>query len=355
MSQKGNENNSLKGEAEEGNGCGGEEVPVERTQQDVLCGRGVHILHHVGNLRLHLAVDKYKNEYPGARRKRKREIVLAIVAEIKASGSRFLKRSESGSKNQWIEISESAAYQKVSHALRDQHTGKSLRDQNAAIHASMRHPGFLSDLMPTPAVQVPFIAQVPQRMSQPTAVQATISTNPASFQSPLMLTSRPAIQTAFQSPVPNYMLSVLPPQAATVSTTIPTNHNFLLQQQQQHPIMVLRPQQMIEIGNQSAITAPVFTTPSPMENIGVLQNPHNNMVLMPQSLASLLLSQQQQPPLQRNAMELSQDNLVQITSSTIGAPDVTDYLHAPRSYLNPEVAVSSSNLNTDNNDSKPSQ
>lgn len=105
------------------------EIFVERTQKDVLCGRGVHILHHLGNLRLHLAVNAYREEYIAARRDRKREIITRIIHDVKASGSRFLKRSKQGS-NLWVEADEYFAYQKVSHALRGQNTGKSVRDAN---------------------------------------------------------------------------------------------------------------------------------------------------------------------------------------------------------------------------------
>lgn len=110
-------------------------VHVDRTQQDVLCGRGVHILLHLGNLRLHMAVEDYKDEYMIVKRKRKREIVETIVNKIQATGSRFLKRSEIGI-NKWVVIDNAAAYHKVSHALRDPNTGKSLRSQHLAARTS---------------------------------------------------------------------------------------------------------------------------------------------------------------------------------------------------------------------------
>lgn len=103
------------------------ELLVERTQQDILCGRGIHILHHLGNLRLHLAVNNYKKEYMIVKRHRKREIVTMIIENLKRSGSRFLKRSRKG-ENFWVEADDNFAYEKVSHALRGKRTGKTLRN-----------------------------------------------------------------------------------------------------------------------------------------------------------------------------------------------------------------------------------
>ena len=115
------------------------EILVERTQKDVLCGRGVHILHHLGNLRLHLAVNVYREEYIAARRDRKREIITKIIHDVKASGSRFLKRSKQGS-NLWVEADDYFAYQKVSHALRGHNTGKSVRDADLTNEQTTANP-----------------------------------------------------------------------------------------------------------------------------------------------------------------------------------------------------------------------
>jgi hypothetical protein len=103
-----------------------EEITVERTQKDVLCGRGVQVLHHVGNLRLHLAANEFREEYLRSRRDRKKEIIESIVITLKAAGSRFLRYSKRY-KTKWVEAGDGFAYHKVSHVLRGKNTGKSVR------------------------------------------------------------------------------------------------------------------------------------------------------------------------------------------------------------------------------------
>jgi hypothetical protein len=103
-----------------------EEITVERTQKDVLCGRGVQVLHHVGNLRLHLAANEFREEYLRSRRDRKKEIIESIVITLKSAGSRFLRYSKRD-KTKWVEAGDGFAYHKVSHVLRGQNTGKAVR------------------------------------------------------------------------------------------------------------------------------------------------------------------------------------------------------------------------------------
>eukprot|EP00980_Cylindrotheca_fusiformis_P030002 scaffold24174_cov117-Cylindrotheca_fusiformis.AAC.3 len=108
-----------------------EEVFVERTQKDVLCGRGVQVLRHIGNLRLHLAANEYRVEYMRSRRNRKKEIIESIVAKLKASGSRFLKISKTD-KKKWVEADDEFAYHKVSHVLRGLRTSKAFQSTPSA-------------------------------------------------------------------------------------------------------------------------------------------------------------------------------------------------------------------------------
>jgi hypothetical protein len=103
-----------------------EEITVERTQKDVLCGRGVQVLHHVGNLRLHLAANEFREEYLRSRRDRKREIIESIIITLKSAGSRFLRYSKRD-KTKWVEAGDGFAYHKVSHVLRGKNTGKEVR------------------------------------------------------------------------------------------------------------------------------------------------------------------------------------------------------------------------------------
>ncbi|KAL3936623.1 MAG: hypothetical protein SGBAC_008100 [Bacillariaceae sp.] len=102
------------------------EVLVERTAGDVLCGRGVQVLHHAGNLQLHLAADEFREEYLSSRRDRKKSIIDTIVNRLKSTGSRFLKTAQAD-KTKWVEADDTFAYQKVSHVLRGQNTGKAVK------------------------------------------------------------------------------------------------------------------------------------------------------------------------------------------------------------------------------------
>ncbi|CAJ1937642.1 unnamed protein product [Cylindrotheca closterium] len=112
-----------------------DEAYVERTQMDVLCGRGIQVLHHVGNLRLHLAANELREEYLSSRRDRKREIIKDIVRQLRSNGSRFL-RAAKKDKSKWIEASDEFAYHKVSHVLRGQNTGKAVRKIKSDEEAS---------------------------------------------------------------------------------------------------------------------------------------------------------------------------------------------------------------------------
>lgn len=103
-----------------------DEVYVERTQKDVLCGRGVQVLRHIGNLRLHLAANEYRVEYMRSRRSRKKEIIETIVGQLKSLGSRFLKTS-TRNKKKWVEADDEFAYHKVSHVLRGLRTSKAFQ------------------------------------------------------------------------------------------------------------------------------------------------------------------------------------------------------------------------------------
>jgi hypothetical protein len=124
-----------------------EEIIVERTQKDVLCGRGVQVLHHVGNLRLHLATNDFREEYLRSRRDRKKEIIESIVMALKSDGSRFLIYSKRD-KTKWVEARDGFAYDKVSHVLRGKNTGKAVRK----MQGKERNPQNTSDGQPHAAL-----------------------------------------------------------------------------------------------------------------------------------------------------------------------------------------------------------
>lgn len=101
----------------------GSDVPriLQPSQFDVLFGRGKPYQGHAGNIRLHKIVDLYKPRYSQARRHEKTEIAEEIVQFIKTPSNnnkpgRFLKRVEN--EEAWVEVSDSVARDKVSHALR---------------------------------------------------------------------------------------------------------------------------------------------------------------------------------------------------------------------------------------------
>jgi len=102
---------------------------LQPTQFDVLFGRGKPYQGHAGNIRLHKVVDLYKTRYSKARRHEKTEIAEEIVQFVKNGGAkagRFLKRLEG--EESWVEVSDSIARDKVSHALR----GKPRKEESSA-------------------------------------------------------------------------------------------------------------------------------------------------------------------------------------------------------------------------------
>lgn len=125
----------------------GEDAPriSQPSRFDVLFGRGKPYQGHAGNIRLHKIVDLYKPRYSQARRHEKTEIAEEIVQFIKSAGAnnnnnkpgRFLKRMEN--EEAWVEVSDSIARDKVSHALR----GKTRKE------ADPHHGGMVGRIHPS--------------------------------------------------------------------------------------------------------------------------------------------------------------------------------------------------------------
>lgn len=110
--------------------------PLIGNPRDVLCGRGLHIVNHHGNLQLHLLVNKYRWSYRHSRRQEKSKIIRAIMRETKKSGARFLQRIAAGNGNnedRWVEVDDKKAYEKVSHALRLQRVNESTNMDTSAV------------------------------------------------------------------------------------------------------------------------------------------------------------------------------------------------------------------------------
>jgi hypothetical protein len=79
---------------------------------DILCGKGKYFFNHEGNKRFRVIVNKYVNDYRKASHRKKRsEIVKAVVYETLKTGARFLKKAER--KSEWCDGGESIAKDKV--------------------------------------------------------------------------------------------------------------------------------------------------------------------------------------------------------------------------------------------------
>lgn len=95
----------------------GEWVAGGPSRYDVILGRGTRTNVHPGNIRLRKLVDEAKPIYDRSTKREKTEIITRLVLAIQQQG-RFLHESDIG----WVEVTDKAAKQKVSHTFRD--TGK---------------------------------------------------------------------------------------------------------------------------------------------------------------------------------------------------------------------------------------
>jgi hypothetical protein len=109
---------------------------VVRLPTDVLCGRGIPIQTYPGNIRLHQLVNSVRQQYQQTPRQHKPLVIKEIVRRARAEGSRFLRRIETGKEGDyWEEVEDDIAYQKVSHALRNQ---KYRDEKKAKVEAESR-------------------------------------------------------------------------------------------------------------------------------------------------------------------------------------------------------------------------
>jgi hypothetical protein len=84
---------------------------------DVLCGRGGVTNAHVGNKKFRILVAEHQQEYLEMMKKDKASIARRIVARIKESGGRFLKRDDAT--GDWVKYPMRNAVEKTSQALRE--------------------------------------------------------------------------------------------------------------------------------------------------------------------------------------------------------------------------------------------
>ena len=92
---------------------------------DVLLGRGGATNNHNGNRQFRLLIAQHQHEYLQARKRDKVVIARGIVAMVKATGGRFLKRGNDDDIS-WIEVADKRAQEKASQALRE---GLDVRNQ----------------------------------------------------------------------------------------------------------------------------------------------------------------------------------------------------------------------------------
>lgn len=83
--------------------------------QDILFGRGKGLQNHLGNVRLRLTMESYYASYESFDKKEKTKLAAQIVQEVKAKGSRFLKKTNEA----WEEVPDNEARSKVSHFFRN--------------------------------------------------------------------------------------------------------------------------------------------------------------------------------------------------------------------------------------------
>ncbi len=83
---------------------------------DIIMGRGKPFHTHPGNQRMLQIIDGNKERYNSTKRHNRREVAQEVLDVIFETGARFLKRVEG--EEYWEEVSRSATFDKVSHAIR---------------------------------------------------------------------------------------------------------------------------------------------------------------------------------------------------------------------------------------------
>jgi len=95
----------------------GQKSPIHQpTDQDVLCGKDKSFNRHAGNIAFRSVIESYKSKYMSANTKQeKMRITKEVVSTMKSKyNARFVKMQG----DEWEEISDQVARDKVSHALR---------------------------------------------------------------------------------------------------------------------------------------------------------------------------------------------------------------------------------------------
>jgi hypothetical protein len=101
-------------------------IIYDPSPNDILLGRGKPTQQRPGNVRFRETIEKNMDEYEEGDRGVKYAITVSIVYLLKEEGGRFLKETEDGG---WVEVDESTARLKISHAF---------RSQRKALHATLK-------------------------------------------------------------------------------------------------------------------------------------------------------------------------------------------------------------------------
>ena len=108
---------------------------VEITDNDVLLGRGGLSNRHPGNIVYRQHILEHQREYKLLRTDAKTEMSLEVVAWVKKRGGRFLKRDEDAPGQPYYIATDVTARQKVSQALREDHTPEGRQQKRSRTRA----------------------------------------------------------------------------------------------------------------------------------------------------------------------------------------------------------------------------
>ena len=112
--------------------------------KNIICGRGLHVSCHHGNLNLHRIADRYRQTYLASPRRDKSTIVRQIIHEIKSTGAKFIRRVDGGTVDAWVEVDYKTAYTKVSHALRLRRPFSGQNNAQSALQHEVAAPSSIS-------------------------------------------------------------------------------------------------------------------------------------------------------------------------------------------------------------------
>jgi hypothetical protein len=107
---------------------------------DVVCGRQKEAFRNVGNRRFRVTVSLFMEKYVAAStRQCKSKVIAAVAEQVKANSGRFLKRRN----NEWVELDDKQAKEKVGHALRDMVSARESVVSRKALKRTCAEVGFV--------------------------------------------------------------------------------------------------------------------------------------------------------------------------------------------------------------------